>query len=428
MNALTLLCALAIAQPAGALVSTIHSPTPHAKDFFGASIEARPNGWFAAGDKGFDPLPGFGEAGGVWLTSGGSQQHIMNPSMNGADNFGDIVWANGSGLMVGAWRDDTGGTNSGAAHLFNLDGSFVQSYFNPSPNDDDRFGQAMALVGDNVLVTAYKDNTFAPLGGAAYLFDRSGNVLHTLHDPTPRSGDRFGFSADAWGDYALVGCYRESALAPNSGAVYMFDEAGVLARTFHNPQPGSGDLFGHAIAVSGNRLAVAATEDSSFSSMSGAVYVFDLESGSLLYSIANPSPDPLDEFGWSLQWVGDSLLVGAVGEDYLGLADSGIAYLFNGSGSLVLTLHNPEPAAGDVFGGSVAAVGRRLFVSASSDDAMGDDSGTVYEFAGPLPRRAVFGPGMLDGNYVQAVPEPWSVGLLATGLLLMAAWLRSRSA
>lgn len=403
------------AQP-GLHLATLRSAEPHEFDAYGSCVAAR-NGALIVADTGFDPQPGQGESGGAWLTRGSTTTHIMNPSPNAAERFGDAIWIGASGMMIGAWRDDDLGTDSGRAHLFDHSGNLIRSFPNPNPDPDDRFGKAVAMAGENVLVSAYKDNLFAPLGGVAYLFDQAGNVLQTLRDPTPNSGDRFGFTVAGWRDQSLVGAYRESNLgASNSGAVYRFGPSGELAWTFNNPRPGPGDLFGHAMAAGRDRLAVAATEDDSLGLDAGAVYVFDLSDGELLYEIANPSPDPLDEFGWSLAWIGDCLAVGAPNDDYMGLQDAGVAYLFGPQGELLCTLPNPEPTAADAFGGCLGATDRYLYVGAPGDDSMGDGSGSVYVFSTPRELAAPWGTGGENPNNAprmerSAVPEPHSCGL-----------------
>jgi hypothetical protein len=75
------------------------------------------------------------------------------------------------------------------------------------------------------------------------------------------------------------------------------------------------------------------------------------------------------------------LVIGAH-SDNAGANDAGAAYLFGIDGTLLSTFNNPAPAAGDLFGSAVAALGTdRILVGASQDDAGTTDSGAIHLFS-----------------------------------------------
>src|SRR5262245_9617157 len=79
---------------------------------------------------------------------------INNPTPAGFDQFGYSVAAVGNNVLVGAVGDSTGGTNSGAAYLFDgSNGALLHTFTNPTPAVDDFFGLSVAAVGNNVLVS-----------------------------------------------------------------------------------------------------------------------------------------------------------------------------------------------------------------------------------------------------------------------------------
>ena len=108
--------------------------------------------------------------------------------------------------------------------------------------------------------------------------------------------------------------------------------------------------------------------------------------GDLLQTFLNPTAAVSDQFGVSVAGVGNNVLVGAQFDD-AGAADSGAAYLFDGAtGSLLQTFLNPTPGVFDIFGGSVAGVGNNVLVGALNDDAGANNSGAAYLFEGePIP-------------------------------------------
>ena len=93
-------------------------------------------------------------------------------------------------VLIGAPDDDTGATDAGAAYLFSTNGALLTTFTNPTPAADDYFGYSVAAVGtDRVLIGAYSDDTGATDAGAAYLFSTNGTLLTTFTNPTPAADD-----------------------------------------------------------------------------------------------------------------------------------------------------------------------------------------------------------------------------------------------
>jgi hypothetical protein len=106
--------------------------------------------------------------------------------------FGYSVAAVGDKVLVGAPYDDAKAENAGAAYLFDSDGNWPLTFENPTPAAGDQFGFSVAAFGNNVLGGAFHDDTGANDAGAAYLFDGStGVLLYTFLNPTPGDGDAF---------------------------------------------------------------------------------------------------------------------------------------------------------------------------------------------------------------------------------------------
>jgi outer membrane protein assembly factor BamB len=347
--------------------------------------------------------------------AGGELIHVIdNPnaySTSAGDYFGrSAVSISGNRAIVGAYfEDDAGGANSGKAYIFDVtSGNLLRTLDNPnaySTSANDYFGSAVAIDGNRAIVGAYwEDDAGGAASGKAYIFNvSSGNLLHTLHNPNAYNtspGDNFGFAVSISGNRAIVGAYGEDdAGGSESGKAYIYDVAsGVLLRTLDNPNAYStsaGDRFGFSVAISGNHAIVGAyQEDDAGGTDSGKAYIFDVNTGALLYTLDNPnaySTSAGDRFGFSVAISGNRVIVGAYSEDDAGGATSGKAYIFDvTSGSLLHTLDNPNlysTSANDYFGYSVAISGNRAIVGASDpvgavgeDDASGSQSGKAYIF------------------------------------------------
>jgi hypothetical protein len=311
-------------------------------------------------------------------------QTFLNPTPAVSDQFGNSVAISGNNVLVGAIWDDTGATNAGAAYLFDgTTGSLLRTFLNPTPSQSDWFGNSVAISGNNVLVGAFMDHTGGINPGAAYLFDgTTGSLLRTFLNPTPAIGDYFGNSVAISGNNVLVGAPNDDTGATNTGAAYLLNgTTGSLLRTFLNPTPAPGDQFGSSVAISGNNVLVGTPLDDTGATDAGAAYLFDGTTGSLLRTFLNPTPAGGDAFG-SVAISGNNVLVGAPNDD-TGATDAGAAYLFDGTtGSLLQTFLNPTPANVDQFGSSVAISGNNVLVGAPKDDTGAADAGAAYLFDG----------------------------------------------
>ena len=154
--------------------------------------------------------------------------------------------------------------------------------------------------------------------------------------------------------------------------------------TLNNPAPANFDGFGFSLALSGNRLIVGANMDDADAADAGRAYVYDLGSGTPtvpVHTLANPSADASDQFGYSVAIDGDIAVVGSWFDD-VGATNAGRAYVYDLSSVTptvpMHSLDNPTPANGDVFGYRVAVSGAKLVVGAYSDSTVAPSAGSVY--------------------------------------------------
>jgi len=364
---------------------TLNNPTPAASDSFGYSVAAVGSERVLIGAP--DDDTGAAEAGAAYLfsTDGTLLTTFINPIPAAYDLFGISVAAVGSDrVLIGAYLDDTGATDAGAAYLFRTDGALWTTFTNPTPAASDRFGSAVAAVGsDRVLIGAYLDDTGATDAGAAYLFSTNGTLLTTFTNPTPLAGDHFGSAVAGVGrDRVLIGALYDDTGATDAGAAYLFSTDGTLLTTFTNPTPATDDRFGWSVAAVGSdRVLIGADFDDTGASAAGAAYLFSTN-GTLLTTFTNPTPATDGRFGCAVAAVGsDRVLIGAYG-DNTGAAGAGAAYLFSTNGTLLITVTNPTPAADDHFGCAVAAVGsHRVLIGAWGDDTGAATAGAAYLFS-----------------------------------------------
>jgi hypothetical protein len=140
--------------------------------------------------------------------------------------------------------------------------------------------------------------------------------------------DQFGTSIALSGDFLAVGAPLESSdgTSPSnnseaeSGAVYIYRRLGISwvpAGTIKAPLPIAGDHFGASLDLDGNTLAVGATGDDTKGAEAGAVhvYVFNGLNWQHQAKLTGAFTEFQDGFGFDVDLEGDRLLIGAPTED-----------------------------------------------------------------------------------------------------------------
>ena len=359
----TILCVLAIA--AIALALPLHAQT----------IQVKSNQKIADNTGGF----------GVTLTN--SDEFGID-----VDDIGDLDNDGVADLIVGARRDDTGGTDRGAVYVLfmNSNGTVKSSQkiadntggFSVTLTDDDRFGQSVAGIGDvdndgveDIAVGASLDDTGGTARGAIYVLLM--NTNGTVKSSQKVADNTAGFNV---------------TLADN-------DQFGVAIA-------GLGDLDNDGV----EDIAVGANKDDTGGTDRGAFYVLFLNNNGTIKSWQEVADNTggfgvtltnNDGFGISLGLIGDldndgvqDMVVGA-SQDDTGETDRGAAYvlLMNTNGTVKSSQKIAADTGGlntaltdsDNFGRSVAGLDdlngdgvEDLAIGADLDETGGADRGAVY--------------------------------------------------
>ncbi|GEM_PF-1771950 len=281
---------------------------------------------------------------------------LENPNIYGTstdDHFGTSIAVCNEYLVVSAiGEDNIAGSNSGVVYLYDFwDGTFIYSIENPNHYGtvtNDEFGDSLAVDVDYIFISArIEDDASGTQSGVVYIWDIFyENVMQTIENPNindTSSADFFGSSIVENYPYLIVSAPGEKSDTgiANSGVVYVFIENEDtydydLYDTIKNPNPhGSyADVFGYSIATADEYLAISSKAETSISGSlnSGAAYIYEIESGSLIYTIENPNnygSATDDYFGFDISISDYTLLVGAYKEDISGALDSGVAYVFD---------------------------------------------------------------------------------------------------
>ena len=323
----------------------------------------------------------------------------LQPDNEQADSvFGMSVDLDGAFAIVGAHLE---GKNSldevGAAYIFRRNGVEWSQEAKIQANDGqvkDWFGYSVAIDGEGgrAVVGVHREGDEV---GAAYIFRRNG-VEWSQEAKIQADGgqvkDWFGYSVAIDGDYIVVGAHEADPVPDvfGGGIAYIFKRIGTTWSQVARIQPNDDDVavgenFGKSVAISGNYAIVSAHRDNINGDSVGAVYVFNNDDGN--WSLfAKVQPDDIqegDEFGYSVDFANDYLVVGTPKKD-TGGNDAGVVYIFRRDGIEWVQeakIQANDVRGGDEFGRSVALGSEyRVLVGSWLKDTKETNTGGAYVF------------------------------------------------
>ena len=341
------------------------------------------------------------------------------------DRFGAAITVDGSRLIVGAFRDGTGGHGRGAVYIYedkNSDGDYSDaderiklSSSTPgiSLGNGDEFGYAVAVDGSRIIVGAPYDDTGGTDRGAVYIledknsdgrYDGTGENIKLSHDTpgiTLSNGENFGAAVAVDGNRLAI---LDISPFPFDASVWILeDENGdgdynddeIVEVTQSGDMPASlwDETNLAALALDGDRLILG--YETGGDPQRGAVYVLEdkngdgdyRDSGELIRKIHHGTSgidlDPADHFGSAVAVDGSRIIVGAESDDD-GHSNAGAVYIledkdndgdYDGYGeNIKINYSTPGISLGsaNLFGSAVFMDGNRLIVGAQGDSRIYD--------------------------------------------------------
>ncbi len=341
------------------------------------------------------------------------------------DGFGISVAVDGNTAVVGAYKDDDDGANSGSAHVFTRSSptdpwSWAAKLTADDAAENDEFGISVAVHGDTIVVGAHQNDNDE---GSAYVFTKVSGIWGQRAKLTADNGgatDKFGVSVAVHDETVVVGAHLDDHTDgdgdtdDDEGVAYVFTKPGsggwadaTETAKLTASDAAENDEFGISVAVHGETVVVGAhlenanDDDQNAANDvtdSGSAYVFTKPSSGVWADATETAKLTAfgaaenDEFGISVAVHGDTVVVGAhkynvgVGTEK---ANAGAAYVFVkptggpwADGTETAKLVASDAARGNEFGISVAVDDDEdtIVVGAYLDDHNGDNSGSAYVF------------------------------------------------
>ncbi len=308
---------------------TINPPMSNAGQGFGSAV-ALDGDRMIIGMSGYT-LPGQADIlGAVFIYDFVGFQWTLTQTIEGGavnDGFGGVVDLEGDHLAIGMPDSPA----SGAVKLYHRDSSGIyQSILTTGAGNatqDARFGHAVSLFGDNLLVSAPTNQSYTGRvlafhydhASSTWAFDPELTLANIAEDFV------FGISIAQTEDHALIG-YFGSVGEPGHIAVFPRTAQGYGQPTIIDAPAGAIDnRFGASLAVKGNKLLVGHADpfatQAHFMAFNGNTY-------QLIQTMTVPSGDNNARFGSSLAIGSETLFVGASGESTSQVHLAGAVHLY----------------------------------------------------------------------------------------------------
>ncbi len=314
--------------------------------------------------------------------------NISPPDLEEGDLFGFVVDIDGDNLVFSTSGSDELAEDLGALYHYIHDGTDWQLNKKILPTTEEipnsnGLGAWCSISGDWIAASIRGDDLIRYV----VLYKRENNqwIRHSKISNNVEDGI-FGWQIELDGNQAIIGSindFNEDGI--RTGAAYIYDYDPVTdewQQTVKLAPDGLelGDLFGAAVYMQDDLVAVSARNDNDNGANSGAVYIFEKDQGewSQTSKLIADDGTPDDRFGYRIDGDGNKLIISGYGKDN----ETGAAYIFtNDNGWAQETrLNSSELSEGDWFGSSVVLDGDRAIIGARNHTGEAVRSGALFVF------------------------------------------------
>lgn len=175
----------------------------------------------------------FVRSGTVWS----QEQKLTALDAAAGDQFGISVSVSGETVLIGAYRDDDAGSASGSAYAFVRSGAVWSQQQKLTALDaaaGDEFGFSVSVHAEAAVVGAYRDDDAGIDSGSGYVFARAEGVWTQEPKLTAAdavAGELFGVAVSAGADTVVMGAYLDAEVREFAGSAFIFRcDSGVACK------------------------------------------------------------------------------------------------------------------------------------------------------------------------------------------------------
>lgn len=304
--------------------------------------------------------------------------------------FGFSVAADGGLTIAGAPGQDYNDVHDNdGAYVFSSSGAHVRKYREVGW-EGDSYGRSVAMQGDLVYVGAPPHGWNYGFGdyGHVWIYDMTDVMIPRLLElPDQEHAKGYGHALDVAGDRLVVAAPlynpQDFIAQYDWGAAYIYDDKGsmLIAKVTPSDAPDEYNDFGRDVATDGDVVLVGATIADGAADESGAVYVYDADSGVELHKLVASDGETFDAFGIAVAVENSVAVVGALSDTHDGVYKCGSVYVFDtGTGQQIMKLVPADSSINQAFGRSVAISDGKVIIGASGDSELGIGAGAAYVF------------------------------------------------
>jgi hypothetical protein len=312
-----------------------------------------------------------------------------NEIKNDFEGFNGTSWISLTGGK-GQWGHQASYATEDFASQFNL--FYANTY-------GTMLGYSMAGLGDWIVAGAFRDaspyNEDAWHSGSMRMMRRTpgGWILeHSIYDPAVSNSNFFGFSVGLSPTHVISGAKNADlpgAADQGKAYIYAYDTTNYTLQSSLVASDGqAADWFGNAVGISGDFAVVGAPGNDILGiNNMGRAYIFQRNgttwSQSLILTPSDGTQD--DQFGTTVAIWGDYLAIAAPYKTYNGVTLAGKVYVYrkNQVGwSLIAQLNSPSPVITERYGSALSIRDNVLVIGASHyTGGSNNGNGSVYVYS-----------------------------------------------
>ncbi|KAA3596226.1 MAG: hypothetical protein DWQ06_15235 [Calditrichaeota bacterium] len=231
----------------------------------------------------------FSKENGIWKQT----QKIFADDFYRGQNFGRAISISNGILAIGAPHDSEKSYWTGAVYLFEKENGVwtqKQKIFPKDPQSEEAFGNKLNIFGNRLIVSSIGKFDETTESGAAYIFrNENGTWVQEAKLTVDEilEGDAFSSAVSLSENFAVVGAAFGDGNEKNSGTAYVFErknETWKLHSKIVAEDGNYNDRFGVSADFFGETIILGAYRDDDKGHESGAAYVFKLKNGKWIQS------------------------------------------------------------------------------------------------------------------------------------------------